>query len=140
MFGRLFHLIALPVPLLRQVSKVGKRLETGIKIQKIRSPGLGPPKMVSPGAFWSAFWTPVGSFWCPSALILAPTGPLWSILGSFGEAFATPGGSFGVFLIPRGCQRAKLDPRGHFGRPWGSLWETSGSILVRFRGRFSERV
>ena len=73
---------ALPVPMLRQVSKVAIPFDTGVDFEKISFSKVGPSKNRSWGPFGSSFWRLLGTLLEPLGTLLAPCGALWEPLGS----------------------------------------------------------
>ena len=102
------YLCALPVPLSEKVSPALKRLETSLKIQKIRFSGCGHCFGTVLGTLWAPFWHNFGTLF---GVVFDPLAPLGVSVGSCG--------------VPLGLSRAPLR---HFWCPLGFM----GAMFANF--------
>ena len=120
---------ALPVPLLRQVPKTLKRLETSLKILKIRVPCFGTLFLKGLrsafGSILAPFWSSFGSLLVPFGTLLLTLGSLCAPLGTFSDLW-DPSWSL---VVPIGtlweCFWCTLCS-------FGSLWEVTLTIFCNF--------
>ena len=126
------HLVALPVPMLRQVSKVGVSSRPNVHIQKRRDSFFDPLLGTLFGSLLDHFGTLLGHF----GTFLGPLGlpfdalglawaPFWTHWGSLGTLL----GSFWLAWAPIGTL---LGPLGSLGCLWDSFCSLLGSPWTLF--------
>ena len=90
------YLCALPVPLSEKVSPALKRLETSLKIQKIRFSGCGHCFGTVLGTLWAPFWHHFGALLESFSTLRPPLGSLWAHVVSLWVSRRPPCVTFGA--------------------------------------------